>query len=210
MRGKRTPTAIHKGIQRITPAYAGKTLRDRRTVASTADHPRVCGENYLEIDRPPAERGSPPRMRGKHKNAETKAELQRITPAYAGKTGRGGMYQATATDHPRVCGENLERKGFIVTKTGSPPRMRGKHTANLRKLPNARITPAYAGKTLNGRVNARRNKDHPRVCGENTVMCYCNTQPTGSPPQVRGKLTPPLYQRGIYTPSTFCIVHHPT
>ena len=50
-----------------------------------------------------------------------------------------------------------------------------------------RITPAGAGKTTYYKVNYRRDKDHPRRCGENgntpsSLCCF-----TGSPPQVRGK-----------------------
>ena len=71
---------------RITPARAGKTLGLRGRAGSPKDHPRACGEN---ADSPPAAvyaRGSPPRVRGKHKEFIGKQDCGRITPARAGKT----------------------------------------------------------------------------------------------------------------------------
>ncbi len=49
----------------ITPAGAGKTfnLPIRRTAAQ--DHPRRCGENYLDKNAEAKAEGSPPQVRGK-------------------------------------------------------------------------------------------------------------------------------------------------
>ena len=54
-------------------------------------------------------------------------------------------------------------------------------------LDAARITPAGAGKTVTSLLRHNRFKDHPRRCGENTVMCSDGKFDVGSPPQVRGK-----------------------
>ena len=58
-----------------------------------------------------------------------------------------------------------------------------------------RITPAGAGKTTADCDRQGRREDHPRRCGENR----CQRQPIieyiGSPPQVRGKHSPPSRQR---------------
>ena len=50
----------------ITPAYAGKTRRAQGFLRKIQDHPRVCGENFFVIVFEILQKGSPPRMRGKH------------------------------------------------------------------------------------------------------------------------------------------------
>ena len=69
----------------ITPAYAGKRLRNVCRKMQAADHPRLCGEKdsapfvifYIL--------GSPPPMRGKVLEINSHYEFSWITPAYAGK-----------------------------------------------------------------------------------------------------------------------------
>ena len=49
MRGK-APEAVHPRAGRwITPAYAGKRWRVPAKLAASRDHPRVCGEKFLNI-----------------------------------------------------------------------------------------------------------------------------------------------------------------
>ena len=65
--------------------------------------------------------------------------------------------------------------------------MRGKLIVILIVILIVRITPACAGKTASRRKSPAAAKDHPRVCGENTVdAAICDLQ-KGSPPRVRGK-----------------------
>ena len=45
MRGKREIVSTPAPEQRITPADAGKTLKQRTVYKVTKDHPRGCGEN---------------------------------------------------------------------------------------------------------------------------------------------------------------------
>ena len=72
--------------QRITPAYAGKSVLCSSGFSRKWDHPRVCGEK-IGIKRQRAnELGSPPRMRGKEYPANSHQPKHRITPAYAGKS----------------------------------------------------------------------------------------------------------------------------
>ena len=69
------------------------------------DHPRVCGEKYLNLMNEQREKGSPPRMRGKVSEPDERAEGKGITPAYAGKSIRSAPSSVLFWDHPRVCGE---------------------------------------------------------------------------------------------------------
>ena len=52
-----------------------------------------------------------------------------------------------------------------------------------------RITPAYAGKSLEGADEQEGKKDHPRLCGEKIFSLFSHAPHTGSPPPMRGKAT---------------------
>ena len=89
----------------ITPAYAGKSVRQSRTCGNGQDHPRLCGEKlqcFPEILQSP---GSPPPMRGKGLTRVFDAMQERITPAYAGKRLVSDHRCSRKRDHPRLCGE---------------------------------------------------------------------------------------------------------
>ena len=152
----------------ITPACAGKSHQAGNRRRTRWDHPRVCGEKkracpvYLRF------LGSPPRVRGKEVANATLENSAGITPACAGKSLHPNAVQASAWDHPRVCGEKLMISSAKVLLLGSPPRVRGKggrlHRSRLRR----RITPACAGKRGNPNTGTYDSRDHPRVCGEKT------------------------------------------
>ena len=94
-------------------------------------------------------------------------DINRITPADAGKTHFRNLRIALFEDHPRGCGENA---GFFVHGIGiigSPPRMRGKRFEVRTGNERIRITPAGAGKTNRGHGVLHLKRDHPRRCGEN-------------------------------------------
>ena len=65
MRGKVYCTMPWLLCQGITPAYAGKSHQDRWALSRLRDHPRVCGEKWMENFSLRNQVGSPPRMRGK-------------------------------------------------------------------------------------------------------------------------------------------------
>ena len=71
--------------------------------------------------------------------------------------------------------------------------MRGKLPSYLTCLSLNRITPAGAGKTKVHDRHAARPRDHPRRCGENRHLQQPPSRRLGSPPQVRGKLSPSPY-----------------
>ena len=50
-----------------------------------------------------------------------------------------------------------------------------------------RITPAYAGKSMELSSNIMVSKDHPRLCGEKASTKAWELWGTGSPPPMRGK-----------------------
>ena len=65
MRGKVSMPLGEIAKQRITPAYAGKSVSPTINKGFKQDHPRVCGEKCKVSPEKPEELGSPPRMRGK-------------------------------------------------------------------------------------------------------------------------------------------------
>ena len=105
MRGKVISTRIASVKVRITPAYAGKSLRACSHKLLPEDHPRLCGEKFLRRNRSKMDSGSPPPMRGKVHAFACFFPLCRITPAYAGKRHRQANPTHSGKDHPRLCGE---------------------------------------------------------------------------------------------------------
>ena len=131
----------------ITPAYAGKSTNSELSSPCTRDHPRVCGEKHTKGQTRPRVAGSPPRMRGKAAYYKARAQQDRITPAYAGKSCGYFVVCRYLQDHPRVCGEKLSPALEKSPSRGSPPRMRGKVLPRAVLGPASGITPAYAGKS---------------------------------------------------------------
>ena len=146
MRGKAQGALDGTETDRITPAYAGKSLFRFRLRRFLWDHPRVCGEKHDYFTSCLPSPGSPPRMRGKA--SEMKTLKRRLW------------------DHPRVCGEKCLNWLIVADVAGSPPRMRGKVNAALFLVVIFGITPAYAGKRNACMPYRSCGWDHPRVCGE--------------------------------------------
>ena len=65
VRGKDNKIDVEDICYRITPARAGKSLKQYQKAVQNKDHPRACGEK-LSINKPTNDnKGSPPRVRGK-------------------------------------------------------------------------------------------------------------------------------------------------
>ena len=161
----------------ITPACAGKRFDQRRQFVESEDHPRMCGEKGGVLRRAPQRPGSPPHVRGKVGLRLIAAQDDGITPACAGKSEPPGSGLGASGDHPRVCGEKLNRPA--------------------ERIRQVRITPAYAGKSVLFIRVFNITEDHPRVCGEKKSCQTGDAWRLGSPPRMRGKgmyrgrLTPP-------------------
>ena len=65
MRGKAQIESPHMSQVRITPAHAGKSSGGYTHANYKQDHPRTCGEKFLNSARVQGIMGSPPHMRGK-------------------------------------------------------------------------------------------------------------------------------------------------
>ena len=126
-------------------------------------------------------------MRGKVEIVHVNHDRIRITPAYAGKSHALKKFTELAGDHPRLCGEKSDRSATCFFKSGSPPPMRGKARNTARFHRKTRITPAYAGKSVEIRSSRPALRDHPRLCGEKHHRPTLLVERIGSPPPMRGK-----------------------
>ena len=147
----------------------------------------MCGEKIATMALAPCKLGSPPRVRGKVGLICPTRILMRITPACAGKRTKTFCCRRRCWDHPRVCGEKASATPLKSSPRGSPPRVRGKVGVTPRSMPDKRITPACAGKSMTGMQTCRCTRDHPRVCGEKHDSVNPSISCKGSPPRVRGK-----------------------
>ena len=147
MRGKVLRVLLAFVRDRITPAYAGKSVASAYTLRSSWDHPRLCGEKTIKICLTLWKTGSPPPMRGKAFLVCQCDYSTGITPAYAGKSLIPVFFGGRFEDHPRLCGEKHSTLVIRSRRLGSPPPMRGKDEFDMDEVDDARITPAYAGKS---------------------------------------------------------------
>ena len=126
VRGEAIPGTSNALFRRITPACAGRSSAVSRSLKTSGDHPRVCGEKDLEPGYDLESIGSPPRVRGEDCFVVIPVDYLRITPACAGRSAR------------------LLRDVFCYI--GSPPRVRGEGSLSCARATILRITPACAGR----------------------------------------------------------------
>ena len=65
--------------------------------------------------------------------------------------------------------------------------MRGKVHESIQCFVERRITPAYAGKSTLDDFSHEHLQDHPRLCGEKSLINERYVLLPGSPPPMRGK-----------------------
>ena len=186
-RGKAVKFRCTCGLQRITPAWAGKSKLALCTPSCPTDHPRAGREKNKELEGVWLPMGSPPRRRGKERSTALVGTPTRITPALAGKSYVFGPFRPGSWDHPRVGGEKQIGGDNGLDKQGSPPRGRGKGLRYIVKVPLIRITPAWAGKSISQTSTMKPAEDHPRVGGEKMSLQVHFRLVRGSPPRGRGK-----------------------
>ena len=186
-RGKAVKFRCTCGLQRITPAWAGKSKLALCTPSCPTDHPRAGREKNKELEGVWLPMGSPPRRRGKERSTALVGTPTRITPALAGKSYVFGPFRPGSWDHPRVGGEKQIGGDNGLDKQGSPPRGRGKVDSLSRQLTGSGITPAWAGKSKEPLKICEKQEDHPRVGGEKLDLLAVVFSALGSPPRGRGK-----------------------
>ena len=152
------------------------------------DHPRGCGEHAMKGGKVTFSQGSSPRMRGALLKTWLSLLMLGIIPADAGSTA---FYTATpipSTDHPRGCGEHVDRQDVDRGIRGSSPRMRGAPPWARRWPRGTGIIPADAGSTGPQGPAGPPIGDHPRGCGEHGPWRTSWRPDEGSSPRMRGAL----------------------
>ncbi len=95
------------------PAWAGAGSGKYVERCLGRDHPRVCGEQPVNLRFSVRMRGSPPRVRGTGMGDRSCNMTRRITPACAGNRQAIRTRVFMAWDHPRVCGEKTKKSQKI-------------------------------------------------------------------------------------------------
>ena len=195
-RGKRQTSRTDRPPTRLIPAWAGKTARRPAFRPRYGAHPRVGGENIIARAGRVLRSGSSPRGRGKRALHHFRERVQRLIPAWAGKTSTSTPRPASRWAHPRVGGENLGHHVLPVDVEGSSPRGRGKPLLDWSDRVVRRLIPAWAGKTIAHTGRAGLLAAHPRVGGENVTGLLQPCYALGSSPRGRGKLVA-VVERGL-------------
>ena len=186
VRGTVARSALDYAVCRITPACAGNSLLRDQAPHTSADHPRVCGEQAAHGHAVLGVCGSPPRVRGTAACQRRQTQSYGITPACAGNRKKEKPRVLLFGDHPRVCGEQISIPRYLALLQGSPPRVRGTGDLLVEKQVLLRITPACAGNRHILPLSCVYHQDHPRVCGEQSQASSQFPVNIGSPPRVRG------------------------
>ena len=88
-----------------------------------------------------------------------------------------------------MCGEHLDAGSEQKPCPGSSPHVRGALQVTQVEREAVGIIPACAGSTQARRNPAPPLRDHPRMCGEHTLMLDVWQSFQGSSPHVRGALS---------------------
>ena len=171
---------------RIIPAFAGNSDVPRPMLFHWPDHPRVCGEQLGRKLVVQPEHGSSPRLRGTEGRRKWGSSIWRIIPAFAGNSSTMRRNRTASTDHPRVCGEQVNDHFGIGLVGGSSPRLRGTALQVSLRHELIRIIPAFAGNRIASGSWGSNNADHPRVCGEQLSFRLSSISADGSSPRLRG------------------------
>ncbi len=185
-RGTHLRFQVSDTIFRITPAYAGNTIHTAIHHLTYQDHPRLRGEHTTQTVILHTRVGSPPPTRGTRQINNYVQLTHRITPAYAGNTSESASTDGRTQDHPRLRGEHLFKSTTSKTTPGSPPPTRGTRVFLQVRQAVYRITPAYAGNTMESIPYRQHSQDHPRLRGEHLLRHAQRTLQAGSPPPTRG------------------------
>ena len=110
--------------------------------------------------------GSSPRVRGAGSKVLHNAHIIGIIPACAGSSCAHASTFLFGWDHPRACGEQVNKEREEMTSQGSSPRMRGTAEECLAGVTVDGIIPAHAGNSRTSSCASPRCWDHPRACGE--------------------------------------------
>ncbi len=168
------------------PAGARSSSGNRVPVRSSGDHPRGCGEQYGGGPRAWPWWGPSPRVRGAGSSRWWCLRQAGTIPAGAGSSRWRSPTTHRTRDHPRGCGEQQPAWITGSSMEGPSPRVRGAGGRLSISTPDDGTIPAGAGSSRTPRTQRRPPRDHPRGCGEQTVLAGAAVHVLGPSPRVRG------------------------
>ena len=166
-RGERCPQIVLQSAAGNIPAYAGRTLQDRRCEMRCRKHPRIRGENSAIITIRSGIPETSPHTRGEQVRNRTNNYDAGNIPAYAGRTALPMRVRLSLEKHPRIRGENVASPCTAPFMGETSPHTRGEPVARVTEGEDAGNIPAYAGRTNSLWMNRGYSKKHPRIRGEN-------------------------------------------
>ena len=170
VRGARLAGDLPVDCRGIIPACAGSTYPEDDEAGFQRDHPRMCGEHIRVSSRALSSLGSSPHVRGALQSWHGHLRRQGIIPACAGSTPILARSSAPSRDHPRMCGEHVLKVWPGALDSGSSPHVRGAPQGNLFQGHSGGIIPACAGSTNGNVARILFFRDHPRMCGEHSML----------------------------------------
>ena len=139
-------------------------------------------------------KGSSPRMRGAVLAGGGASCSLGIIPAHAGSSRAKPLHYRERGIIPAHAGSRYCLSGNTRVAAGSSPRMRGAAVAHIAEIGISGIIPAHAGSRAAHTRWHRRNRDHPRACGEQgRDVDRCRSR-AGSSPRMRGAARQDLSQ----------------
>ena len=115
----------------IIPACAGSTTVGKTKLLFIWDHPRMCGEHELGDFAAFLDQGSSPHVRGAPTGDLLGVTIGGIIPACAGSTTPPAQDRHATRDHPRMCGEHIQRVLRRIAEQGSSPHVRGARSRSV-------------------------------------------------------------------------------
>ncbi len=151
-----------------SPRVRGELSGALSAAATSAGHPRVCGENDASGDLGGAHDRAIPACAGRTVLVRLPAGTwYGPSPRVRGERSVEAAEQYSRAGHPRVCGENAEDTAAGQERTGPSPRVRGEQPPPAVPPPSQRAIPACAGRTrLCCSTKALMSGPSPRVRGE--------------------------------------------
>ncbi len=142
-------------------------------------------------------------MRERHIARSTANVNLGITPACAGTTPAILFITTSRKDHPRLCGNDVSNIDRFFQNGGSPPLVRERPVVYDTAVCCLGITPACAGTTPIFSEGLPCVEDHPRLCGNDSLLSWQSFFIEGSPPLVRERLNSglPVPSIGRITPA---------
>ena len=170
VRGTQLLDLLVNHLNRSIPARAGEPGPEQRRRHPGEVYPRACGGTGLRLERPVAQTGLSPRVRGNPQRAHPWPALAGSIPARAGEPRRDVAGQRALMVYPRACGGTVYPLLLAVGMGGLSPRVRGNRAgcAGIRRRWGS--IPARAGEPSSRLFLDRHGQVYPRACGGTCSM----------------------------------------